>query len=479
MKERKWIAILFIASLLSSFGALNSQSLAKSSSLGATNQSHSVAPPAGALIVPDNYPTIQAAIANASAGETVFVKEGTYYYYGGPVADAIIIDKSLSLIGQNSQKTVLQEASSDYSTVGNHYLTQSAVKIMANNVTISGFTVDEAWYSEPYQISINGPTYYQNISGVNFGIMVGDEPNYYSGCKIIGNNIINCLEGVSVSGGENNIVSANKIGNTIGKGSGVGISMQSSNSVISNNDITGMGDTGIIVSSCANVTIKENNIAGSSSGLDNGTVNYIGALLLSNNGSYVYDNNITDNSGFGIEFQQSTNATVFNNSILRNGLGIYLPNFQFYPNTSVGGLGNKVYCNNIINNTQKALVEHALAYNISDGFVNGTDTVLWDNGTLGNYWSDYQSKYRNATEVDASGIGNTPCIIDENNTDHYPLMQQVDISVPAPTPTPAAPGTGIPSLTIALIVVVVVFVVFVVSLLFYRTHRKERLPECL
>jgi hypothetical protein len=34
----------------------------------------------------------------------------------------------------------------------------------------------------------------------------------------------------------------------------------------------------------------------------------------------------------------------------------------------------------------------------------------------------YQSKYPNATEVDASGIGNTPYVVDVNNTDYYPLM---------------------------------------------------------
>jgi pectin methylesterase-like acyl-CoA thioesterase len=30
------------------------------------------------LIVPDQYPTIQAAVNNATAGDTIFVKKGTY-----------------------------------------------------------------------------------------------------------------------------------------------------------------------------------------------------------------------------------------------------------------------------------------------------------------------------------------------------------------------------------------------------------------
>jgi hypothetical protein len=53
---------------------------------------------------------------------------------------------------------------------------------------------------------------------------------------------------------------------------------------------------------------------------------------------------------------------------------------------------------------------------VTDGLAN-----VWDNGSSGNYWSDYVTKYPNATQVDSSGIWNTPYVIDTNNTDHYPL----------------------------------------------------------
>ena len=42
---------------------------------------------------------------------------------------------------------------------------------------------------------------------------------------------------------------------------------------------------------------------------------------------------------------------------------------------------------------------------------------LWDNGTVGNYWSDYLTTYPNATELDHTGTGNTPYLI--NFTAHY------------------------------------------------------------
>jgi hypothetical protein len=63
---------------------------------------------------------------------------------------------------------------------------------------------------------------------------------------------------------------------------------------------------------------------------------------------------------------------------------------------------------------------------------------FWDNGSIGNYWSDYALKYPNATEKDNSGVSNTPYTVEradysikENpnavNIDHYPLMYPVNI----------------------------------------------------
>ena len=51
--------------------------------------------------------------------------------------------------------------------------------------------------------------------------------------------------------------------------------------------------------------------------------------------------------------------------------------------------------------------------------------VVWDNGSVGNYWSAYKSKYPNASEIGTTGIGDTPYVIDEKNIDHYPLMYPV------------------------------------------------------
>jgi len=118
------------------------------------------------------------------------------------------------------------------------------------------------------------------------------------------------------------------------------------------------------------------------------------------------------------------------------------------------GLDNKVY-DNSLKNQQNAYMQTAFAYgNISTityAIGNGTDVVSWDNGIVGNYWSDY------------NGEGNY--IIDAKNVDHHPLSQQVNISTSAPT-------TSNNTLTIAIIAPIVILAIIVFSMLVYRRYRK-------
>jgi hypothetical protein len=124
-----------------------------------------------------------------------------------------------------------------------------------------------------------------------------------------------------------------------------------------------------------------------------------------------------------------------------------------------------------LDNNLNAVIEAAYPYgdinNIAYAIGNGTDVVSWEYGKEGNYWSDYQLKYPNATEIE--GMWDIPYVIDENNVDHYPLNQQVDIFFIAPNPTHVEP-TVISISTIA----VFVSILIIVGLLAYFKKNKNK-----
>jgi len=72
------------------------------------------------IVVPDDYGSIQEAINNASDGQTIYVRSGVYY-------ERLIINKTLRIIGESRETTIIQ---------GNGGI---LVKILSNNVTFSGF----------------------------------------------------------------------------------------------------------------------------------------------------------------------------------------------------------------------------------------------------------------------------------------------------------------------------------------------------
>jgi len=79
---------------------------------------------------PNNYTTIQEAINDAVDGDTVFVYDDSSPYY-----ENIIIDKSISLIGENRNTTVI-----DGNYIGN------VIEIIADKIIVSGFTIKNVKY---------------------------------------------------------------------------------------------------------------------------------------------------------------------------------------------------------------------------------------------------------------------------------------------------------------------------------------------
>ncbi|XES75992.1 MAG: nitrous oxide reductase family maturation protein NosD [Candidatus Bathyarchaeia archaeon] len=319
------------------------------------------------ITVPDDYATIRTAIGNASAGDTIFVKKGIYN-------QTVIVDKPLSLIGEDNQQTVI---------IGPYFggtNTPPAVSVQANNVIVSGFNITQSW---------NGITIAENCTG----------------CKITGNNIEHNFDSGILSRGQAEIV-----GNNITENQNWGVQAWSNN-IIKDNNITGTGyptyssyfGDGVWVLK-GNTTVQNNFIS------DN-----IAGIILGDGDSFnIVGNNITDNLEFGIKFTYSTNnVTVHHNNIELNKVGVIL-DYSSYTETATLGSGNVVYNNNFYN-WQNVVVQHDFPVHVD------FSGVVWDNGEEGNHWATY---FPNSTQPNTQAITG-PYIIDEANVDNHPLPNAV------------------------------------------------------
>src|SRR3990170_1642634 len=220
--------------------------------------------------------------------------------------------------------------------------------------------------------------------------------------------------------------------------------------------------TGIYFDCEGNVTVKNIQIRHFGMGIDIGDAtrntlsgniivnNEVNGVLLNGNENNLFGNTIANNGNFGVDLYFSDYNTLSGNRITENKRGIYLYG-STYNNISVniittnveagiwffGSSHNSILSNNVTDNQISLHFELQCLNNTihHNNFINNEiqffydiDSVnSWDNGVEGNYWSDYQTKYPNATEIGNSGIGNTPYIIYADNIDHYPLMKPVII----------------------------------------------------
>ena len=165
------------------------------------------------------------------------------------------------------------------------------------------------------------------------------------------------------------------------------------------------------------VTTMINTIAGNTIKGNGNGINILGASYFND----IDSNIITNNSDTGIYFGGHSNR-VKSNVIAGNNRGVLLDtvNITFIANNitsnNVGvvlrhGIDtgkNLFYLNNFVNNSNPVGFASIIRRKIGG---------IWDNGLVGNYWSNY-----NGSDVDGNGIGDSPYVIDANNTDTYPLM---------------------------------------------------------
>ena len=189
---------------------------------------------------------------------------------------------------------------------------------------------------------------------------------------------------------------------------------------------------------CTNITVKNLNVMNED----------MGVMFLFTNSSSV-ENSTVRNCTYGIDLFYSCNNTIVNNQVFNNTEGISLrwsyENRVFGDTSTSNGDGIYLYSsgrNIIVNNefsfsggygidfgesTDNSFYHNNIVNNKANFDSQSYDNNFWDNGLEGNYWGDY-----NGTDSNQDGIGDAPYIIDENNTDHYPLMgtfQSFNVSI--------------------------------------------------
>jgi parallel beta-helix repeat protein len=222
----------------------------------------------------------------------------------------------------------------------------------------------------------------------------------------------------------NNIISNNTI-----EGNGEGISLQRSKSnLIGTNYLAGNNETAMHFYDCTLNNITENTITGN---------NDWAIKLWSSNKNTVYANLLSNNS-LGILLDAAAENKITGNMVVNStGWGIQLKSSS---DTFMSSANNIIHHNNFISNQQGDGLEVSIPgiWTYPGGYVAGVGNI-WDDGTEGNYWSDYQTRYPNATEIPGTGTGNTPFVINENNVDNHPL------TYPANTLPPPFQSTRPPS----------------------------------
>jgi nitrous oxidase accessory protein len=378
------------------------------------------------ITVPTNYPTIAEAIGNATDGETILVKSGTY------TEQTIEINKSLTIMPQNNNEVTINfhPPQIPENIFGQTIMVYAnPISIEASYVKLSGFTIT----SDGGDISANGNQIQitNNVIGTE-KIPIGLQING-NGIQIIGNTMAkysllsstgsnqtvvdNFLSGLSITGSFN-FITGNNAGSMVLVGSENTVTGNFLNVNMFNG---GNSNSGINLSGNYNI-ISNNTEIGNVEGIG------VGDAVNADASYNIFAGNIVEDAGLWGILMGHGSYNVFYGNLIANSGGLGHDGYGLaLGEEDIESATNNLFFGNIFMNNSK---------NFGTNWqVIGSNS--FDNGKEGNYWDDYLTKYPNATEVDGSGIGNTTYLVYGNVTDNYPLMNTPNVSAAVPTlPSP-------------------------------------------
>jgi len=404
------------------------------------------------------YATIQEAIdANDTLDRhTIFVEEGTYY-------ENVVVNKSISLFGEERYSTIID---------GNY--SGNVVKIIANMVSVTNFTMRNSGTSggisgievDGAQCNITHNVLENNKYGIEVSSGWHEEGNnivkenivrnnshygmwveYASNNTLIGNIAENNRDGIYLYESYNNILSLNIAKDNNGHGIFL---WNSGNATLRHNNITsnqlnfGVGgerfsdfvqnidDTNVVNDKPVYYLMNLKNLKITSEDYPN--IGYLAVI----NGNTVIIENISLQYAGGLELAYSKNCIVKSVNVTNSNYGIWLYSSNdntlsrndIYDNNAAGivcsNSSNNILFGNTIYNSEEGIYlwdsfDNTIHHN---NFINNSQQVdiewstnVWDDGVEGNYWDNYTG-----IDSDDDGIGDNWHEIDENNKDYYPLM---------------------------------------------------------
>ena len=240
------------------------------------------------ISVPEDFSTIQEAINNADNGDIIYVRSGLYY-------EDIIIDKNLTLLGENKESTQI---------IGEGFW--SVIEVISDDVTIKNFTIsarEQATLSEGNGILIDGVDGVEisdciTHNGLSNGIYV-----YESNVKIINYTSYNNEDGIHIDFSHSSkIINAYCYNNT-----NAGIKIFKSNYIDLIDSKSYENLNGFWISDSKNITVSDSYAKD----------NYESGMTVINSKIYITSSSISHNYNNGI-YIKDTEGVVVNTDIVNN-----------------------------------------------------------------------------------------------------------------------------------------------------------------